>query len=88
MQEQIISKVQNLMSNCGMGNERGLEEEFVKVSKYEQLKQTPSDMTGNELDFNLKRRKNNQEYLNEEQDVKNEIYFEDEEANESDFSDF
>ena len=73
-----------------MSNESGLDEEYIKVSKYDQLKQTPSDMTGNELDFNLKRKKNKQENFNQEPNAKDipEAYFEDEEANLSDFSDF
>ena len=36
-------------------------EELVKISKEEKLAHTPADMTGNELDFNQKRRKKNQE---------------------------
>ena len=35
-------------------------EELVKISKEEKLAHTPADMTGNELDFNQKRRKKNQ----------------------------
>ena len=79
------------MRQCGLENKNGLEEEYVKVSKYEKLNQTPSDMTGNELDFNVKRRKNKvEEDLSQEQNekTKDEIYFEDEAANFSDFSDF
>ena len=79
-----------MMRQCGLENKNGLEEEYVKVSKYEKLNQTPSDMTGNELDFNVKRRKNKLEDLSQEQNekTKDEIYFEDEAANFSDFSDF
>ena len=80
-----------MMRQCGLENKNGLEEEYVKVSKYEKLNQTPSDMTGNELDFNVKRRKNKvEEDLSQEQNekTKDEIYFEDEAANFSDFSDF
>ena len=78
------------MQQCGLENENGLEEEYVKVSKVEKLNQTPLDMTGNELDFNVKRRKNKLEDMKQEQNekTKDEIYFEDEEANFSDFSDF
>ena len=79
------------MRQCGLENKNGLEEEYVKVSKYEKLNQTPSDMTGNELDFNVKRRKNKvEEDLSQEQNekTKDEIYFEDEAADFSDFSDF
>ena len=67
------------MRQCGLENKNGLEEEYVKVSKYEKLNQTPSDMTGNELDFNVKRRKNKvEEDLSQEQNekTKDEIYFE------------
>ena len=39
---------------------------MVKVTKPERLKQTPADMTGNELDFNEKRRKNNMKKSNSE----------------------
>ena len=80
-----------MMRQCGLENKNGLEEEYVKVSKYEKLNQTPSDMTGNELDFNVKRRKNKlEEDLSQEQNekTKDEIYFEDEAANFSDFLDF
>ena len=35
-------------------------EELVKISKEDKLAHTPADMTGNELDFNQKRRKTNQ----------------------------
>ena len=80
-----------MMRQCGLENKNGLEEEYVKVSKYEKLNQTPSDMTGNELDFNVKRRKNKlEEDLSQEQNekTKDEIYFEDEAADFSDFSDF
>ena len=41
-----------------MGNSND-NEEMVKVTKVDRLKQTPADMTGNELDFNVKRRKKN-----------------------------
>ena len=35
-------------------------EELVKISKEDKLAQTPANLTGNELDFNQKRRKKNQ----------------------------
>ena len=46
------------MAEIGMSNSNS-NEEMVKVTKMDRLKQTPADMTGNELDFNVKRRKNN-----------------------------
>jgi len=57
MQEQIMEKIRWLMTEIGMGGKSN--EEMVKVTKQERLKQTPADMTGNELDFNEKRRKKN-----------------------------
>ena len=36
------------------------------MSKDEMLKQTPLDMTGNELDFNLKRKKVNMREISEQ----------------------
>lgn len=58
MQEQIMQKVNWLMAELGMGGQSN-NEEMVKVTKPDRLKQTPADMTGNELDFNVKRRKKN-----------------------------
>lgn len=58
MQEQIMQKVNWLMAELGMGGQSS-NEEMVKVTKPDRLKQTPADMTGNELDFNVKRRKKN-----------------------------
>jgi len=57
MQEQIMEKIRWLMTEIGMGGKSN--EEMVKVTKQDRLKQTPADMTGNELDFNEKRRKKN-----------------------------
>lgn len=42
------------MAEIGMGG-NGNNEEIGKVTKNDRLKATPSDMTGNELDFNEKR---------------------------------
>jgi hypothetical protein len=36
------------------------------VTKGDRLRQTPSDMTGNELDFNFKRKKKNQKIISQE----------------------
>ena len=58
MQEQIMDKIAWVMAEIGMGNSSD-NEEMVKVTKVDRLKQTPADMTGNELDFNVKRRKKN-----------------------------
>ena len=58
MQEQIMDKIAWVMAEIGMSNSNS-NEEMVKVTKMDRLKQTPADMTGNELDFNVKRRKNN-----------------------------
>jgi len=58
MQEQIMDKITWVMAEIGMGNSND-NEEMVKVTKVDRLKQTPADMTGNELDFNVKRRKKN-----------------------------
>ena len=59
-------------------------EELVKISKEEKLAHTPADMTGNELDFNQKRRKknqnsNNQSYGYEGDDGNDELGFEESE---------
>lgn len=58
MQEQIMEKVSWLMAEIGMGGKSN-NEEMVKLTKPDRLKETPKDMTGNELDFNEKRRKKN-----------------------------
>jgi hypothetical protein len=59
MQEEIIGKISWIMSKVGMGDKQ-TEEEVVKISKVDRTRQTPTDMTGNELDFNEKRKKTNQ----------------------------
>ena len=56
MSEQIMDKVAWLLAEIGLGKNND-NEVWVKVSKPERLKETPADMTGNELDFNIKRRK-------------------------------
>ena len=61
----------------------------MKMSKRDRLKQTPFNFTGNELNFNLKRRKLNQRKIeengNEENDqMKDEEFFEDDFSGESD----
>ena len=67
MQEQIMEKVTWLMAEIGMGgNSNNIE--MMKVTKPERIKQTPDDMTGNELDFNEKRRKKDQKIVEEQVD--------------------
>ena len=67
MQEQIMEKVTWLMAEIGMGgNSNNIE--MMKVTKPERIKQTPDDMTGNELDFNEKRRKKDQKITEEQVD--------------------
>ena len=67
MQEQIMEKVTWLMAEIGMGgNSNNIE--MMKVTKPERIKQTPDDMTGNELDFNEKRRKKDQKIIEEQVD--------------------
>lgn len=58
MQEQVLEKVRWIASEIGMSGSGNDNEEVVKITKGERLKQTPMDMTGNELDFNEKRLKN------------------------------
>ena len=55
MQEQVMEKVHWVAREIGMSGDGNTNEEVVKVTKSERLRQTPSDMTGNELDFNEKR---------------------------------
>jgi hypothetical protein len=55
----------------------------VKVTKIEKTNQTPADMTGNELDFNEKRRKKNQKVREDPEKV--EVFFEEENNEDSDF---
>lgn len=55
MQEQVMEKVRWVAAEIGMGEGGNSNEEVVKVTKEDRLKQTPADMTGNELDFNEKR---------------------------------
>ncbi|TRY67796.1 hypothetical protein TCAL_15883 [Tigriopus californicus] len=57
MQEQVLEKVRWIASEIGMSSNGNDNEEVVKITKGERLKQTPVDMTGNELDFNEKRHK-------------------------------
>lgn len=73
MQEEIIGKVRWLASRIGMGADKN-GEELVKVSKVEKTRQTPSDMTGNELDFNGRRKKKNQKLKDDV--AKTEAFFE------------
>ena len=63
MQEEIIGKIRWLMDKVGMGD--NVNEEEVKISKIDKTRQTPTDMTGNELDFNEKRKKTNHNKKNE-----------------------
>lgn len=57
MQEQVLEKVHWFSSYIGMSGDNTADEEVVKITKEDRLKQTAPDMTGNELDFNEKRRK-------------------------------
>ena len=56
------------MSEIGMGG-TNLNTEMMKVTKPDRLKQTPADMTGNELDFNEKRRKKDKKDGEEDEEV-------------------
>ena len=56
------------MSEIGMGG-TNLNTEMMKVTKPDRLKQTPADMTGNELDFNEKRRKKDKKDGEEEEEI-------------------
>ncbi len=82
MQEGIMAQIRGLVKSLGIGD-HNQEEELVKVSKTERLKQTPSDMTGNELDFNEKRKKKN---MRIKEDERPDLFFE--ENDEEDDSDF
>ena len=68
MKEQLVEKVSSLMSEIGMGG-TNLNTEMMKVTKPDRLKQTPADMTGNELDFNEKRRKKDKKDGEEDEEV-------------------
>jgi hypothetical protein len=46
------------------------------VTKPDRIRQTPADMTGNELDFNLKRKKRHQRTDNLD-DHRDRVFFED-----------
>lgn len=76
MQEQIMEKVSWLMAEIGMGGNSN-NEEVVKLTKPDRVKETPKDMTGNELDFNEKRRKRNMK--EEKAEDKEEIFMDEEE---------
>merc|ERR1719402_995893 len=52
MQEQIIEKVNWVMSSLGVNNN---DEEVVKLSKDGRVAETPADKTGNDLTFNDKK---------------------------------
>jgi len=85
MQEQLVGKVKWLAAEVGIGGGKASDkEELVKISKEEKLAHTPADMTGNELDFNQKRRKknqnsNNQSYGYDGDDGNDELGFEESE---------
>ncbi len=51
------------------------------MTKPDRLKQTPADMTGNELDFNVKRKKKHQRSDNDLNDHQDRVFFEDEDDN-------
>ncbi len=55
MQEQVMNKVHWVAHEIGMSGDGNTNEEVVKLTKEDRLRQTPADMTGNELDFNEKR---------------------------------
>jgi len=55
MQEQVMEKVSWVAREIGMTGDGNTNEEVVKITKNDRLRQTPADMTGNELDFNEKR---------------------------------
>lgn len=55
MQEQVMDKVHWVAREIGMSGDGNTNEEVVKITKADRLRQTPADMTGNELDFNEKR---------------------------------
>ena len=52
-----MEKVRWIAREIGMNGDGNNNEEVVKITKEDRLKQTPADMTGNELDFNEKRAK-------------------------------
>ncbi len=55
MQEQVMDKVYWVAREIGLSGDGNTNEEVVKITKTDRLRQTPQDMTGNELDFNEKR---------------------------------
>ena len=57
MSEQLMGKAKWVATELGMGGAEPDSEEWVKIHKDGKLQQTPEGMTGNELDFNSKRRK-------------------------------
>ena len=59
MQDQIIGYFIGVAKSLGISNQGNQDSEWVKVTKVGKMKETPVDMTGNELDFNSKRRKKN-----------------------------
>ena len=81
MQQQILAKISNLADSFGLKSDDN--EELVKVTKSDRQHQTPADMTGNELDFNSKRKKANHNINNDKQN-KQEVFFEDEEKTNKD----
>ena len=50
---------------------------YFQVTKPDRMKQTPVDMTGNELDFNVKRKKKNQRSDKDLDDHQDRVFFED-----------
>ena len=57
--EQIVLKVESLPRTFGLRSTDD-QVDLIKVSKSDRLRETPKGLTGNELDFNAKRRKLNQ----------------------------
>ncbi len=57
MQEQVMEKIRWFAKQIGLDNDDNTNEEVVKITKENRLKETPSDMTGNEIDFNTRRAK-------------------------------
>jgi hypothetical protein len=73
MQEQVMEKVSWVAKEIGMTGDGNTNEEVVKITKADRLKHTPSDMTGNELDFNEKRARKAEEDHDEQEQHDDEV---------------
>ena len=80
MQEQVLEKVNWFSAYIGMSGDNTADEEVVKITKEDRLKQTASDMTGNELDFNEKRRKSHVAAIAVDDDADDEEDYDEERA--------